>query len=66
MDVIMIVLFTSMFDMNSALLREVCNMLIMQCTNAVDPASIFQGEPDEQLLKLRNALAILNHFMYVL
>ncbi|XP_073950935.1 dynein beta chain, ciliary-like, partial [Choristoneura fumiferana] len=45
------------------LLREVCNMLIVQCTNSVDPASIFQGEPDEQLLKLRNALAILNHFL---
>ncbi|XP_060805137.1 dynein beta chain, ciliary [Amyelois transitella] len=45
------------------LLREVCNLVIQQCTNSIDPASIFQGEPDEQLIKLRKALNILNHFI---
>ncbi|OWR50188.1 Dynein beta chain ciliary [Danaus plexippus plexippus] len=45
------------------LLREVCNLVIMQCTNSIDPPSIFQGEADEQLLKLKKAIGILNHFI---
>ncbi|XP_063628198.1 dynein beta chain, ciliary-like [Cydia splendana] len=45
------------------LLREVCNLVIMQCSNSIDPPSLFQGEPDEQLLKLRKALTNLNHFI---
>ncbi|XP_068619246.1 dynein beta chain, ciliary-like [Battus philenor] len=45
------------------LLREVCNLVIQQCTNSIDPMSIFQGDPDEQLLKIRKALDILNHFI---
>ncbi|XP_075982942.1 dynein beta chain, ciliary-like [Anticarsia gemmatalis] len=45
------------------LLREVCNLVIMQCTNSTDPSSIFQGDADEQLMKIRKALNILNHFI---
>ncbi|KAI8425213.1 hypothetical protein MSG28_007028, partial [Choristoneura fumiferana] len=45
------------------LLREVCNLVIMQCTNSIDPPTIFQGDPDEQLLKLRRALAVLKQFI---
>ncbi|XP_039757462.1 dynein beta chain, ciliary-like [Pararge aegeria] len=45
------------------LLREVCNLVIQQCTNSIDPPSIFQGDADEQLLKLRKAMGILNHFI---
>ncbi|XP_045527512.1 dynein beta chain, ciliary-like [Pieris brassicae] len=45
------------------LLREVCNLVIQQCTNSVDPASIFQGDADEQLIKIRKALSVLNHFI---
>ncbi|XP_063367395.1 dynein beta chain, ciliary-like [Cydia amplana] len=45
------------------LLREMCNLVIMQCSNSIDPPSLFQGEADEQLLKLRRALANLNHFI---
>ncbi|CAB3248907.1 unnamed protein product [Arctia plantaginis] len=45
------------------LLREVCNLVIQQCTNSIDPPSIFQGDVEEQLLKLRNALKLLNHFI---
>ncbi|XP_013170954.1 PREDICTED: dynein beta chain, ciliary-like [Papilio xuthus] len=45
------------------LLREVCNLLVQQCTNSIDPLSIFQGEPDEQLMKLKKAVDILNHFI---
>ncbi|XP_050667868.1 dynein beta chain, ciliary-like isoform X2 [Leptidea sinapis] len=47
----------------TALLREVCNLVIQQCTNSIDPMAIFQGDPDEQLLKLRRGLNILNHFV---
>ncbi|KAJ0173728.1 hypothetical protein K1T71_010877 [Dendrolimus kikuchii] len=45
------------------LLREVCNLVVQQCTNSVDPSSIFQGDADEQLIKIRKALGILNHFV---
>ncbi|KAL0819776.1 hypothetical protein ABMA28_007817 [Loxostege sticticalis] len=45
------------------LLREVCNLVIQQCTNSIDPSSIFQGEADENLLKLRKAMGILKHFI---
>ncbi|CAH0400414.1 unnamed protein product [Chilo suppressalis] len=45
------------------LLREVCNLVIQQCTNSIDPASIFQGDADENLLKLRKATSILKHFI---
>ncbi|KAJ8713922.1 hypothetical protein PYW08_007542 [Mythimna loreyi] len=45
------------------LLREVCNLVIQQSSNCIDPLSIFQGDPDEQLLKIRKAMGILNHFL---
>nr|CAB3508098.1 unnamed protein product [Spodoptera littoralis] len=45
------------------LLREVCNLVIQQNSNCVDPPTIFQGEPDEQLIKIRKSLHILNHFL---
>nr|XP_049704637.1 dynein beta chain, ciliary-like [Helicoverpa armigera] len=45
------------------LLREVCNLVIQQSSNCIDPPSIFQGEPDEQLVKIRKSLSILNHFL---
>ncbi|KAI5631347.1 dynein beta chain, ciliary [Phthorimaea operculella] len=45
------------------LLRELCNLVIQQCTATVDPPTIFQGEPDEQLMKLKQAIGILNHFV---
>ncbi|XP_037301353.1 LOW QUALITY PROTEIN: dynein beta chain, ciliary-like, partial [Manduca sexta] len=45
------------------LLREVCNLVIQQCTNSTDPSSIFQGDAEEQLLKMRKAIGILNHFI---
>ncbi|KAF9414328.1 hypothetical protein HW555_007725, partial [Spodoptera exigua] len=45
------------------LLREVCNLVIQQSSNCIDPPTIFQGEPDEQLLKIRKSLSILNHFL---
>ncbi|KAI5643132.1 dynein beta chain, ciliary [Phthorimaea operculella] len=45
------------------LLREVCNLVIQQCTASIDPPSIFQGEPDEQLTKVKKAIHILDHFV---
>ncbi|XP_028032579.1 dynein beta chain, ciliary-like isoform X2 [Bombyx mandarina] len=45
------------------LLREVCNLVIQQCTNSIDPTAIFQGDAEEQLLKIRKAMSILNHFI---
>ncbi|XP_041969099.1 dynein beta chain, ciliary-like [Aricia agestis] len=45
------------------LLREVCNLVIQQCTVAIDPMSIFQGDPDEQLEKIQKAISYLNFFV---
>ncbi|CAB3248911.1 unnamed protein product [Arctia plantaginis] len=45
------------------LLREMCNLIIQQCTNSVEPSAIFQGDPEEQLLKIRKAIGTLNHFI---
>lgn len=49
----------------TALLREMCNLIIQQCTNSIEPSAIFQGDPEEQLLKIRKAIGTLNHFMLV-
>ncbi|KOB79417.1 Uncharacterized protein OBRU01_00328 [Operophtera brumata] len=41
------------------LLREVCNLVIQQCTNSTDPGAIFQGDADEQLMKIRKAISMI-------
>ncbi|KAJ2944771.1 hypothetical protein O0L34_g1660 [Tuta absoluta] len=45
------------------LLQKICNLVIKQCTSSIDPPTIFKGKPDEQLLKIREALSMLKYFM---
>lgn len=56
-------LYFILFHVSLAFLREVCNLVIQQCTASIDPPSIFQGEADEQLLKLRKGIENMKHFM---
>ncbi|XP_064623162.1 dynein beta chain, ciliary-like [Lineus longissimus] len=44
------------------LLQEVCNMVINQCHNFLDPAEIFKGEVEECLEKIQKAQGILKNF----
>lgn len=44
------------------LLQEICNLLINQSRNYLDPAEIFKGEVDESLEKVNTCLKILNAF----
>ncbi|GBP61183.1 Dynein beta chain, ciliary [Eumeta japonica] len=56
---------TMLTNIVAALLREVCNLMIQQCNNFVDPPSLFQGEADDQLIKLKTGMGIMDHFIEV-
>ncbi|XP_039284796.1 dynein beta chain, ciliary [Nilaparvata lugens] len=43
-------------------LKEICNLLILQANKYLDPESIFQGEVDETIPRLKSVINILNDF----
>uniref|UniRef100_A0A7M4EWH0 Dynein axonemal heavy chain 9 n=1 Tax=Crocodylus porosus TaxID=8502 RepID=A0A7M4EWH0_CROPO len=44
------------------LLQEICNLLIQQARNYLNPEDILKGETEESLGKVQEVLGILNHF----
>ncbi|CAH1795230.1 unnamed protein product [Owenia fusiformis] len=44
------------------LLQEICNMLIENCRNFLEPTEIFKGELEEVIVKVNGAVNILNAF----
>lgn len=45
------------------LLQEMANMMIEGAMKELDPGALFQGDPDEAVLKIAKSIQILKNFM---
>ncbi|XP_075225794.1 dynein beta chain, ciliary-like [Lycorma delicatula] len=48
------------------ILKEICNLLIEQANKYLDPSSIFQGDIDEMIPRLKTVITVLKDFKYAL
>lgn len=44
------------------LFKMISNMMIAEASKCLDPGSLFQGEPDECLIKINNVIDIVVYY----